>query len=157
MVNRWIYIIIVTLTFFAAVFMARFLVAEPKKHTVVDSIHVLKISSEDGTAVIKTPDGKMQIVHAGDVLLIENNTVRNIGRKSGGQGGTSAEKGSKLKIAEIGKDRVVVEENTDSGTDTIIISILNVKQTIQRISKTSGKPQVLRAPKTEVVKGESGK
>ncbi len=41
---------------------------EPKKTSSADFIHILKISSEDEKAVIKTQDGKTQIIKVGDIL-----------------------------------------------------------------------------------------
>jgi hypothetical protein len=127
---------------------------EQKNSSPLGRISILKTSSEDRTAVVKTLDGKMLIVNAGDVLLIENNTVRIMGRKKDEQPTTPFGKAGQLTITEIAKDRVVIEENTGSGIDTVIISVHNGKQTSQRISKTGGEPRVLLAPKTGIVDGE---
>jgi hypothetical protein len=74
----------------------------------VNEIRIMRISPQDERAVIKTPDGKMEMIKVGDSV---------------GGGG---------KIVEITKDRVVIEE----GTDTVIIRLEDGKQTLERVGKT---------------------
>ena len=59
---------------------------DTSKQPSVDTIQVLKIAAQDERAVIRTPDGKTQIIKPGDTL------------------------GANGKVTEIAVDRVVVEE-----------------------------------------------
>jgi hypothetical protein len=87
-----------------------------------DDIHVLKISAQDERAVIKTPDGKMQIIKPGDPIGVSG------------------------KITEIAADRVVVEEKTGNETEKVIIRLINGKQKVERIKKTVEQAPAMRAP-----------
>jgi len=89
----------------------------------IESIQILKISGRDGKAVIKTPDGSMQMIRVGDAF------------------------GKRGKVIEIADGRVVVEERTDQGTETVIIRVEDGKQRIERIRKTGDREPVLYAPK----------
>jgi hypothetical protein len=126
--------------------------AEMKKSSPADSIHVLKISGEDQKAVIKTPSGQMQIIRVGDVLELAGSAVSVVSGKENKPAGKAGPEKT-LTVTEIVEGRVVIEEKTDKGTDTLVISLRNGKQKVQRISKFSGEQRVLQAPKTEVVKG----
>lgn len=95
---------------------------DPAKPLSVDTIHVLKISPQDKRAIIKTPDGKMQIIKPGDSL------------------GTSA------KVAEIAVDRIVIEEKKGNETEKVIIRLVNGKQKIERIRKTAEQAPAMLAP-----------
>jgi len=79
----------------------------------VDEIRIMKISPQDERAVIKTPDGKLQMIKVGDSV---------------GTGG---------KVIEISKDRIVIEEDTD----TVIIRLEDGKQILERVGKAPrGRP-----------------
>ena len=97
----------------------------------VDTIQVLKIAAQDERAVIKTPDGKMQVIKVGDQI--------------GDQG----------KVTEIAKDRIVIEEKKDKETEKVIIRLENGKQRIERIKKKPDQPPQLYAPHTSVIKNEN--
>ena len=108
------------------------LAAEPKMTSYADTIHILKISPEEEKAVIKTPDGDMLIIKAGDILQsLESQSTR-----------------VELKVVEIAEGRVVLEEKTEKGNDTIIVRVEDGKQRMERISKSAPRTQSLRAPMT---------
>ena len=91
--------------------------------TGVHDIRILKISNEDQRAVVKMPDGKMQIIKAGDVIA----------------------DGSK--VVEITAGRVVLEEKTGNETETVIIRLEDGKQRVERIKKAAEKQPQLYATK----------
>ncbi len=97
----------------------------------IDSIQLLKISPQDGRAIIKMPDGKMQIIKVGDEMQSDQRST-NSGRQKGIQ-----------KVIEITKGRVVFEENTEKGIETVIIRLENGKQRTERIKKTLDKQPVI--------------
>src|SRR3990172_3017590 len=80
--------------------------------SIIDSIQLLKISAQDQRAIIRTPDGKMQIIKPGDML------------------------GSDGKVVEITAGRVVFEEKTGNETETVIIRLEDGKQRLERVKKT---------------------
>jgi len=100
------------------------LFAEP-----LDKITFVKVSSPEQKAVIKTPDGKLQMVGVGNIV------------------------GDGNKIIEISKDRVTLETRTGSGVETIIVTIHDGKQKVQTISKAAVKKQPL--PNAAAQAGES--
>jgi hypothetical protein len=90
------------------------LIAEP-----LEKIMFVKLSPPEQKAVIKTPDGKLQMVGIGDMAGDDN------------------------RIAEISKDRIVLEKMSQTGAETIIVTIHNGKQKILKISKAKEKKQPL--------------
>lgn len=95
----------------------------------IDTIQVLKISAQDGRAVIKTAEGKSRIIKAGDVLRIA---------------------GSEMRVVEIAAGRVVFEENGVEEPETIIVRLENGKQRVERGKRTGEKmPHVRALPKNE--------
>lgn len=76
-----------------------------------DSIHLLKISPQDERAVVKMEDGSTRIIKLGDVI------------------------GKNGKIIEITAGRVVIEEQTERGIETVIIRLEDGRQKIERISR----------------------
>jgi len=101
---------------------------EPAKLLSVDTIQVLKIAAQDERAVIRTPDGKTQILKPGDSL------------------------GANGKVSEIAADRVVVEEKKGDKTEKVIIRLVNGKQKIERIKKAGEQAPTMRAPADDAVK-----
>lgn len=104
----------------------------------IDSIQLLKIAAQDERAIIKMPDGKMQLIKAGDVI------------------------GDSSKVVEITAGRVVLEEKTGNLTETVIIRLEDGKQRVERIKKAGEKQSQFYAVNTtphekaqgkEVVKG----
>jgi len=90
---------------------------EPAKPLSVDTIQVLKIAPQDERAVIRTPDGEMRILKVGDQV------------------------GARGRVTEISKDRVVVQERIDKNSEfeTVIIRLLDGKQSVERIQKVADK------------------
>ena len=78
----------------------------------LDNFQFLKIAPQDKRAVVKAPDGKLQIIKLGDVLA-GNATVK-----------------------EITAGRIVLEEKTDKGLATVIVRMENGKSHIQRLQST---------------------
>ena len=78
----------------------------------LDNFQFLKIAPQDKRAVVKGPDGKLQIIKPGDVLA-GNATVK-----------------------EIAAGRVVLEEKTDKGLVTVIVRVENGKSHAQRLRST---------------------
>jgi hypothetical protein len=106
-----------------AILILAFLVSEIKAQQVtVESIRILRIIEQDERAMIKLPDGRMHILKVGDSI-----------GKSG-------------KVIEIVEGRIVIEERTEKGPETVIIRFENGKQRIERISKTGDKPPILYSP-----------
>jgi hypothetical protein len=93
---------------------------EPAKPLTADTIHVLKIAAQEERAVIKTPDGKTQIIKVGDPI------------------------GDHAKVTEISQDRVVIQESKDKSneTETVIIRLVDGKQKVERIMKHMDKQPV---------------
>jgi hypothetical protein len=88
----------------------------------VESIRILRIIGQEETAMIKLPDGRMQILKVGDAL------------------------GKNGKVIEIVEGRLVIEEKTDKGIETVIIRFEDGKQKIERIRRTGGKQPGLYSP-----------
>jgi hypothetical protein len=84
----------------------------------VESIHILRIIEQDEKAMIKLPDGRMHILKVGDSI------------------------GKKGKVIEIVEGRIVIEERTEKGPETVVIGFENGKQKIERIRKAGDKQPV---------------
>ena len=84
----------------------------------VESIHILRIIEQDEKAMIKLPDGRMHILKVGDSI------------------------GKKGRVIEIVEGRIVIEERTEKGPETVIIRFENGKQRIERIRKAGDKQPV---------------
>ena len=78
----------------------------------VENIEFLKLFAQEEKAVIRTPDGNMQLIKVGDV--IGKGESRVAGSKLRGTG-------SGLRVIEITDGRIVFEENTDKGLETVIV------------------------------------
>lgn len=90
----------------------------------LDKIQFIRISAQNSKAVIRTADGKMQVVKSGDAIA-ENTTVK-----------------------EIIPGRIILEEKTERGVETIIVRIDNGKTRIERLRKQPDNSQPLVAPTT---------
>jgi hypothetical protein len=77
----------------------------------IDSIRVLRILPQEETAMIQAPDGKRQLIKVGD----------SVGRNG--------------KVIEIIEGRIVLEERTKMGLETVIIRLEDGKQRIERIRR----------------------
>ena len=95
---------------------------EPAKLISVDMIQVVKIAAQDKRAVIKTPEGKTQIIKPGDSL------------------------GANGKVTEIAVDRVVVEEKKGNETEKVIVRLVDGKQKVERFKKTGEQGPAMLAP-----------
>lgn len=82
----------------------------------VESIQVIKTSAMDEKAVINV-HGKLQVIKVGDQLSADSSQPYG------------------LKVIEIAKDRVVLEESGDSGPETVIIRLEDGKQRVERMRK----------------------
>lgn len=89
----------------------------------VESIHILRIIEQDEQAMIKLLDGRMHILKVGDSV------------------------GKNGKVVEIVEGRIVIEERTERGPETVIIRFEKGKQRIERIRKVGDKQPILYAPK----------
>jgi hypothetical protein len=94
--------------------------------TSLDHITILKISSIDQSAVVRDPGAKIRLIKPGDRI------------------------GENSQVLEIDEGRIVLEENTAQGKETIIIYFENGKQRLERISKGSAPNQTLYVPQTAV-------
>jgi hypothetical protein len=104
---------------------------EPVKPISADTIQVLKIAAQDERAVIKTPDGKTQIIKPGDTL------------------------GTNGKVTEIAADRVVIEEKKGNETEKVIIRLSGEKQKVERLKKTGEQAPAMLAPAKKDVKAKT--
>jgi hypothetical protein len=118
----------------------------------VENIEFLKIFVQEEKAVIRTPDGNMQVIKVGDVM--GKGELRVPGSELRGTG-------SGLRVIEITDGRVVFEENTDRGLETVIVRFEDEradselrapgsalkKQGIERIGKVGDKRVPLYAPR----------
>lgn len=110
---------IVILLFAAALLISTTAFAAP-----LDKIQFLKISPKDEKAVIKGADGKLQVIKPGDTV-VDNVTVK-----------------------EIALGRIVLEEKTATGPETVIVRMVNDKARIERLSRTPERTPLLMAPAT---------
>lgn len=91
----------------------------------LDNIRFIKIAPQDQKAVIKTADGKLQVIKPGDVI------------------------GETVTVKEIAPGRIVLEEKTDKGPETIIVRMANDKAMIERMRKQpEGKPALVAPAKS---------
>jgi len=88
----------------------------------LDKIRFIKISPQESKAVIRTADGKLQVIKPGD-SVVENVTVK-----------------------EIVPGRIMLEEKTDRGLETVIVRMDGDKTRIERLRKQPDKSPLLVAP-----------
>jgi hypothetical protein len=105
------------------------LAKEAAKPVSIDSIQVLKIAAQDERAVIRTPDGKMQIIKAGDSI------------------------GDYAKVTEIARGRVVIEEKKGKDIEKVIIRLENGRQRMERIKRTGEKQPLIYTVNTPTQDG----
>jgi hypothetical protein len=116
-----------------AIIIVAILVGEIKAQEItVASIHIVRIIEQDEKAMIKLPDGRMHILKVGDSI------------------------GKNGKVIEIVEGRIVIEERTEKGPETVIIRFDNGKQKIERIRKVGDRQPVLYSPSTKGTKGHEG-
>ena len=90
--------------------------------TSLDSVQFIKISSQDSKAVIKGPDGKLAVIKPGDAI------------------------GDRVTVKEIAPGRIVLEEKTDKGPETVIVLFENGKTRIERLRKRADSRPLMVAP-----------
>jgi hypothetical protein len=95
---------------------------ESAKKDATYPLQVLKISSQDARAVVRTSEGRTMVIKPGDDL------------------------GAAGKVVEIAADRVVLEEKSGVEAETVIIRLKDGKQSVERLKKTDQKRPVLYAP-----------
>jgi hypothetical protein len=88
----------------------------------IDSIQVIQIMSQEEKAIVTTPDARRHILKVGDSI------------------------GKNGKVIEIVEGRIVIEEKTDKGIETVIIRFENGRQKIERIKKMGEKQPGLYSP-----------
>ena len=138
----------------------------------VENIRVIKISPQDERAVIKTSGRKLRIIRVGDVIRVkqvqdsefrvqspEEENIEGSGGHVPGAGMKKKVRRSELRVVEIAAGRVVFEEVTDEGLETVIIRVEDdssesgvqgskiKKQRIEMIRKTADKQPLLYKPR----------
>jgi len=108
-----------------------FLLAGHSQAAGLEKIQFLKISPQEQKAVVKTPEGKLQMVGVGDII-------------------------DEAMIVEIVEGRIVLERPGESGPETIIIRLNGKHQRIESILPRGEKPPVMTAPKEIKDSGERG-
>jgi hypothetical protein len=106
---------------------------ENLKKTLLDDFKVVRISDQEKMAVIKSTDENLQIIKVGDEI------------------------GTNGKVTEITKGRIVIEELTDRGMETVIIRVENGDQSVERISRVVMDRGQLYAPSKKGTKEHEGK
>lgn len=88
----------------------------------LDKVQFIKIAPKDEKAVIKGADGKLAVIKPGDLI------------------------GETVTVKEIATGRIVLEEKTDRGPETVIVRMANDKAKIERLSRTPESRPLLSAP-----------
>jgi hypothetical protein len=90
--------------------------------TPIDKLQFIKISPQDARAVMKGEDGKLSVIKPGDVI------------------------GDTMTVKEIAPGRIVLEEKSGKGPETVIVRLDGGKTRIERLSKTPERRPLLVAP-----------
>ena len=91
----------------------------------LDQVQFIKIAPKDARAVIKEADGKLKVIKEGDVIA------------------------DGLLVKEIAPGRIVLEEKTEEGTETVLVTIANDRAKIERLKKKpENKPVTVAPPKS---------
>lgn len=88
----------------------------------LDKIQFIKVSAQDSKAVVRGIYGKMQVIKPGDTV-VENVTVK-----------------------EIIPGRIILEEKTSKGVETLIVRLDGGKSRIERLRKQPENGPMLVAP-----------
>ncbi|OGR33495.1 MAG: hypothetical protein A2091_10105 [Desulfuromonadales bacterium GWD2_61_12] len=99
----------------------------------LEAFQFLKISPQEQKAVVKLPEGELQMVGIGAVIAGD------------------------ARIVEIVEGRVVLEQPGEAGDETVIVRLDGKQQRIERISKRGEKPPETTAPVKERDPEERGK
>lgn len=87
----------------------------------LEKYRFLKLAPQEQKAVVKTPDGKLQLVGVGDAI-------------------------ASAKVTEIAEGRVVLEEQTVQGLETIIFRLDGSRQQIERLRQQQEPAPALLMP-----------
>jgi hypothetical protein len=99
----------------------------------LEKIQFLKIAPQEQKAVVKMPDGKLQLVGVGQELV------------------------PNIKIIEIAEGRVVLEEAGEHGPETVIVRLDGKFQRIERLRQQGEPPPAMVAPAEVKGGAEKGK
>jgi hypothetical protein len=110
------------INFMLAVVFALLLFAGHSLAADLEKFQLLKISPQEQKAVVKAPEGALQLVGIGDVIAGD------------------------AKIVEIVEGRVVLEQPGEDGNETVIFRLDGKQQRIERIRGRGEKPPVMNAP-----------
>lgn len=89
--------------------------------TGLEKFQLLKVAAPEAKAVVKTPEGKLQVVGVGESI-------------------------AGAKVIEIAEGRVVLEEDGQDGPETVIIRLDGQHQRIERLRRQGEKPPVRVMP-----------
>jgi hypothetical protein len=106
--------VVILITFFLFPLLANG--ADYAKIQSIDSVQVVKIAPQDKRAIIKTPDGQMRIIQAGEVLQDENKTTSTPG----------------LRVDDIYTNNVVIIEKKSGIISTVVFTLENGGQRVER-------------------------
>jgi hypothetical protein len=107
--------VLLTLVGVSLLLPSRGLAAELEKY------RFLKVATQEQKAVVKTPDGKLQLVGVGEVI-------------------------AEAKVVEIAEGRVVLEERGEQGTETVIVRLDGRHQRIERLHNRGEKAPMMVMP-----------
>lgn len=99
----------------------------------LEQYQILKTSPQEQNAVVKAPEGALQLVGIGDVIAGD------------------------ARIVEIAEGRVVLEQAGEDGNETVIVRLDGKRQRIERLRPRGEKPPVMTSPVEEMGEGGSGK
>lgn len=88
-------------------------------------VHFITIAAKDARAVIKGADGKLAVIKPGDSIA------------------------DGVKVKEITAGRIVLEETTVQGVETVFVKLANGKSTFERVRKTPEKASLLVTPPSD--------
>lgn len=101
----------------------------------LEKIQFLKIAPQEQKAVVKMPDGKLQLIGVGQELV------------------------PAIKVIEIAEGRVVLEEIGEHGPETVIVRLDGKYQRIERLRRQGETPPAMVAPTAaqgDTQKGQPG-
>ncbi len=99
--------------------------AETASSVSIDHIQVLRISPNEGKAVVRMPDNRALVIKAGDSI------------------------GHNARVIEVVEGRIVIEEKGPQGIETVIIRVEDGKQRVERIRKAVKEGPALYSPSQE--------
>lgn len=109
-------------TFFVSFLFGALLFATTVFAAPLDKIQFIKVSAQDSKAVVRGIDGKMQVIKPGDTV-VENITVK-----------------------EIIPGRIILEEKTSKGVETLIVRVDGGKNRIERLRRQPDSGPTLVSP-----------